>query len=66
MEFLKDLYREMYPTYMHIKKMYEYSVVVMARRLGIDAKISDREIHTVRKIYRKLYPDDRNTIKKIA
>ena len=54
--FLVALYREMFPTYQHIKKMYEYSVVVMAKSLGIEAHMRDREIVTVRKIYKKLYP----------
>lgn len=58
---LEELYAEvfvkMFPTYRHIKKMFESSVVQMAKALGIDAKMSDREIDTVKKIFRKLYPN---------
>ena len=58
---LEEIYAEgfvkMFPTYRHIKKMFEFSVVEMAKLLGIDAKVSDREIDTVKKIHRKLYPN---------
>lgn len=57
---LEEIYAQgfvkMFPTYRHIKKMFEFSVVEMAKLLGIDAKVSDREIDTVKKIFRKLYP----------
>ena len=56
-ELYLELGRKMYPTYRHLKTMREISVVVFANAIGINASTDDREIDTVRKIIRKLYPN---------